>query len=69
MSKVARKFRWTLSYCAFMIVVMIVLANLPESLASWRIDTFATIFPLGMMIVGHVLCPIALNPSLMLFTW
>jgi len=70
LAKVGRKFKFTFMFCALMSAVMIVLAvALPDSLETWRITQVSTIFPLAMLVAGHALCPIVLNPSLMLFTW
>lgn len=57
-------------FMGFLTVVMIVLSVvLPDSLASWKITQVSVIFPLALLVAGHVLSPIALNPSLMLFKW
>jgi hypothetical protein len=35
----------------------------------WRISFLTPIFPLSIVTFCHLALPIALNPSLMLFTW
>lgn len=35
----------------------------------WQIRYFASIYPLGSVIVCHFLLPVALNPALMVFAW
>jgi hypothetical protein len=65
--KVIKKFRMTFAFCIVASVGMAVLALVvPEF---WRIDAFFAIYPLGAVVVSHLNLPIALNPSLMLFTW
>jgi hypothetical protein len=65
--KVIKKFRMTFAFCIVASVGMAVLALVvPEF---WRIDAFFAIYPLGAVVVSHFMLPIALNPSLMLFTW
>jgi membrane glycosyltransferase len=65
--KVIKKFRMTFAFCIVSSAGMVVLALfVPEF---WRIDQFFAIFPLVTIIFSHFMLPIALNPSLMLFTW
>lgn len=35
----------------------------------WRINTFASIYPIGSVIICHFLLPVGLNPALMMFAW
>jgi hypothetical protein len=57
----------TFAFCIVSSAGMVVLALfVPEF---WRIDQFFAIFPLVTIIFSHFMLPIALNPSLMLFTW
>lgn len=35
----------------------------------WRIQTFASIFPLGMLVGSSFCVPVLLNPALMKFTF
>ena len=65
--KLLKKFRGTFVFVFGMVVVMVAGARFVPAL--WRIDTFIAIFPLCNVVVSHFLLPIALNPSLMLFTW
>jgi len=49
--------------------MMIVLALLPESLATWRITDLSIIFPVAMFASFHILSPLLLNERLVLFTY
>jgi membrane glycosyltransferase len=65
--RVIKKFGFTFLFCIVAAIGMVVLALfVPEF---WRIDQFFAIYPLATVIVSHFMLPIALNPSLMLFTW
>lgn len=66
-AKLLKKFWVTFTFCIVMIGAMIYLTQFAPAL--WRIDQFIAIVPLGALIFSHFLMPIALNPSLMLFTW
>lgn len=65
--KVIKNFGFTFLFCILLSVGMVVLACVVPDF--WRIDQFFAIYPLGTIIISHFLLPIALNPSLMLFTW
>lgn len=65
--KLVRKFWVTFTFCFVMIATMVYLTRFAPAL--WRIDQFIAIVPLSTLIFSHFLMPIALNPSLMLFTW
>ncbi|KAK6005946.1 hypothetical protein QM012_007588 [Aureobasidium pullulans] len=65
--KVIKNFKYTFLFCIVTASGMVVLARVVPDF--WRIDQFFAIYPLGTIIVSHFLLPIALNPSLMLFTW
>ncbi|THW11504.1 hypothetical protein D6D24_07170 [Aureobasidium pullulans] len=65
--KVIKKFGITFMFCITLSIGMVLLAFVVPDF--WRIDQFFAIYPLGSVIVSHFLLPIALNPSLMLFTW
>ncbi|KAJ9619954.1 hypothetical protein H2203_008229 [Taxawa tesnikishii (nom. ined.)] len=65
--KVIKNFKGTFIFGFGMTACILVLRfAVPEY---WRIDTFIAIYPMCTIIVFHVLLPIALNPSLMLFTF
>ena len=67
LGKVAKKFKFTFGYCILCIAMMVALALfVPEN---WRIDTFAAIWPMAIGVCSHILLPVALNPSLMLFAF
>ena len=65
--KLFKKFRGTFVFCFLMVAMMIAGALFVPAL--WQIDTFIAIFPISNVVASHFLLPIALNPSLMLFTW
>ena len=65
--KLIRKFKFMFAYCILMVAAMIYLANFAPPF--WRINEFIAVFPLGVVVFSHFMLPIALNPSLMLFTW
>ncbi|CAD0115061.1 unnamed protein product [Aureobasidium uvarum] len=65
--KVIKKFGFTFLFCITAAIAMVVLACVVPY--NWRIDQFFAIYPLATVVVSHFLLPIALNPSLMLFTW
>lgn len=67
--KVLKKFRGSMAFSIFSIIGMIVLATADFIPYSWNITLFVAIFPMGMVAVGHLLLPIALNPALMTFSW
>lgn len=65
--KLIKRFKYMFLWCFACAGGMIYLAvGAPYG---WRIAFFTAIWPLATVIVSHFLLPIALNPSLMLFTW
>jgi len=67
MGKLCRKFWATFTFCLIMIAAMVYCTQFAPVL--WRINEFIAIFPLATTVLSHFMLPIALNPSLMLFTW
>lgn len=65
--KVIKNFKFTFLFCIIASIGMVVLACVVPDF--WRINQFFAIYPLATVVVSHFLLPIALNPSLMLFTW
>lgn len=65
--KLLKRFKYTFLWCVVTAGGMIYLAVAAPF--SWRIGFFTAIWPLATVIGSHILLPIALNPSLMLFTW
>ncbi|KAH0367056.1 hypothetical protein KCU65_g4911, partial [Aureobasidium melanogenum] len=65
--KVIKNFKFTFLFCIGAAIGMAMLATVVPFY--WKIDQFFAIFPLANIVVSHFLLPIALNPSLMLFTW
>ena len=65
--KLLRRFKVMFTFCLLMIAGMIYVSRFAPPF--WRINEFTAIFPLSMVIFTHVMLPIGLNPSLMLFTW
>ena len=67
MPKIVKKFKFTFVYCLGSAAMMIVVAYVVPQF--WQVRLFVSIFPLTINIFCHFMLPIALNPSLMLFTW
>lgn len=65
--KVISNFRFTFLICLFLFATMVLLGAVAPVL--WRIDLVIAIVPLASVAICHFLLPIALNPSLMLFTF
>lgn len=65
--KLIKKFKFTFIWCFICAGGMIYLAIGRDD--SWRISFFTAIWPLSTIVFSHFMLPIALNPSLMLFTW
>lgn len=65
--KLLKRFKYTFLWCVGCAGGMIYLAIAAPF--GWRIGFFTAIWPLGTVLGSHFLLPIALNPSLMLFTW
>ncbi|KAH0038987.1 hypothetical protein KCU80_g5549, partial [Aureobasidium melanogenum] len=65
--KVIKNFKFTFLFCIGAAIGMVMLACVVPDF--WRINQFFAIYPLATIVVSHFLLPIALNPSLMLFTW
>ena len=65
--KLIKSFKFMFLWCFICAGTMIYLALFRHD--SWRIGFFTAIWPLGTVVTSHFLLPIALNPSLMLFTW
>lgn len=65
--KVIRSFKFTFIFVILCTVMMICLAIVAPY--DWQIRLFNAIIPLSIVIAGHFLLPIVLNPNLMLFTW
>jgi len=65
--RLLRRFKVTFIFCVAMIALMI--AGATAFPVYWQIRTFNAIYPLGTVVFGHLLLPVALNPALMRFTW
>lgn len=65
--KLLKKFKSTFLWCFSCASTMLYLAIGRDN--SWQINFFIPIWPLATVVVSHFLLLIALNPSLMLFTW
>ncbi|KAF2186273.1 hypothetical protein K469DRAFT_573231 [Zopfia rhizophila CBS 207.26] len=65
--RVIKKFKFTFLFCILSTAMMIAFAIVVPPM--WRITFFTPIWPLGSVILSHLLLPIVLNPNLMLFTW
>lgn len=67
MRHVGKKFKWTFMLCGAMVAAMVCCTFVIDE--DWRIRLFIANWPMGLVIVNHVLLPIVLNPQLMTFTW
>lgn len=65
--RVLRQFKGTFVFVFGCAIMMALLATITPPF--WRIDAFIAIFPLSMVMAGHFMLPILLNPGLMRFTW
>ena len=65
--KLLRKFKITFAWVIITTAGVICLATIAPPL--WRINLFIAIFPISTILFSHFMLPIALNPSLMLFTF
>ena len=65
--KLLKKFKGTFVFCALEIGILIAGAYAVPPL--WRINTLVAIWPVAINCACHFFLPVALNPSLMLFTW
>lgn len=66
-AKLMRRMKFMFGYCILTVTAMIYLGLYAP--LSWRINSPIAVLPLASVIFTHVMLPIALNPSLMLFTW
>ncbi len=65
--RLLKRFKFTFVFVFGAAIMMIVVATaIPWQ---WQIRDFVAIYPLCTVVVSHFLLPIALNPSLMTFTW
>lgn len=67
--KVLKRFKYSLFFSIFGIIMMIVLACASFVPYDWKIQDFVAILPMATVTVSHLLLPIALNPALMTFSW
>ncbi|KAI4794368.1 hypothetical protein E4T45_12396, partial [Aureobasidium sp. EXF-8846] len=67
--KVLKSFKYSLSFCVFSIIGMIILATGTFIPYDWMITDFVAILPMATVVASHFLLPIALNPALMTFSW
>jgi hypothetical protein len=65
--RLLKRFKYTFIFCILMTGIIIACALFVPW--NWRIDTFVAIYPVCTVVVSHFLMPVALNPSLMMFTW
>ena len=65
--RLLKRFKYTFLYCFLCTGLMI--AGALFTPWQWRIDTIVAIYPPAVVVVGHFLLPITLNPALMMFTW
>ncbi len=65
--RILRRFKYTFLYCFACTALMV--TGYFAFPYHWRINTFASIFSLAMMVGAHFALPVLLNPALMKFTW
>ncbi|MCJ1395005.1 hypothetical protein MMC18_007886 [Xylographa bjoerkii] len=65
--KLLKKFKFTFVFVFLTTGMIIAMGTVAPPF--WQINFFIAIFPIGTIIFSHLMLPIALNPSLMLFTW
>ena len=65
--KLLKKFKGTFVFCLLEIGILVAGAVAVPPL--WRINTLVAIWPVAINCACHFFLPVALNPSLMLFTW
>lgn len=65
--RIFKKFKGTFLICLLSIAGMVYLAVFAPY--NWHIRHFVSIFPLGMLVVCHLLMPLTLSPALMRLSW
>lgn len=65
--RILKTFKYMYAMCVLLVGAMIYLAFWAPR--GWNINDFTAIVPLAILIGGHVLAPLALNPSLMVFSY
>ncbi|KAH8670860.1 glycosyl transferase family group 2-domain-containing protein [Xylariales sp. PMI_506] len=65
--RLVRRFKGTFLFTFAMAGLMV--SGVYAFPVTWRIDYFASIWPLAATTVNHFLLPVALNPALMVFAW
>lgn len=70
-SKVVRKFKFSIAFAVVAIVTMVVLATNPGGWIpyDWLVTDFIAVLPMSTVAASHLLLPIVLNPALMTFSW
>lgn len=65
--RILKKFKGTFFICLLSIGVMVYMAAFAPY--NWRIAEFSCIFPVAILVVCHLLLPLALSPALMRMSW
>ncbi|RYP89456.1 hypothetical protein DL769_000007 [Monosporascus sp. CRB-8-3] len=65
--RLLRRFKGTFAFCLG--AVALIICGVHAFPPQWRITYFASVWPLGNIVVCHFLLPVALNPALMVFAW
>ncbi|CAN8106121.1 unnamed protein product [Discula destructiva] len=65
--RILKKFKGTFLICLLCIGAVVYLAIFAPY--NWQITHFASIFPLGVLVLSHLLLPLALSPALMRLNW
>lgn len=65
--RILKKFKGTFFLCGLSIATIVYLAVFAPY--AWQINQFASIFPIAMLVLCHLLLPLLLSPSLMRLSW
>lgn len=65
--RILRKFKGTFFICGLSIAAMVYLGVFAPY--NWQIKYFPSIFPIGILVLCHLLLPLCLNPPWMRLVW
>lgn len=67
--KVLKNFWLSMSFSIISLAGLIIMAKASFIPYSWNINQLEAIVPYSILVLSHILLPIALNPGLMTFAW
>lgn len=67
--RVLKRFKFSMTFSILSIIMMMVMATADFVPYDWQITDFVAILPMATVTGSHLLLPLALNPSLMTFSW